>query len=244
MTSNIIPTTTQNNNCYILYDESVIKTPGTELFNPDWLKSHGDVMPIGTGRGSAWYVNFDDQQWVLRHYRRGGFISRVVTDTYWNLRLNSCRSWHEFNLLKTLYSQGLPVPRPVAACIRRNFGFYQADIIIQKIPNTLTLAETLEQRKLTAGEWQNIATTIRNFHDYGVYHADLNANNILIDGNNKIYIIDFDRGKIKKHGPWKEANLERLKRSLNKIRNNTKQFLYQNSDWEILQSSYSKKQSL
>ena len=243
MTSNIIPKTIRNNNAYILYDESAIKTPDAELFNPDWLKSHGDVIQIDTGRGSAWYVNFDDQQWVLRHYRRGGFVSRFITDTYWNLRLTACRSWHEFNLLKKLYSQGLPVPRPVAACIRRRFGFYQADIIIQKIPGTQTLAEILEQRKLTLDEWQNIAATIRSLHDYGGYHADLNANNILLDEKSKVYIIDFDRGQIKKHGPWKEANLARLERSLIKIRNSRKDFLYQDSDWKTLENSYYKKQS-
>ena len=244
MTSHIIPKSTQNNNCYILYDESAIKAPGAEHFNPDWLKSHGDITQIGRGRGSAWYVDFNHQQWVLRHYRRGGFISRFITDTYWNPRLASCRSWHEWNLLKELYSRGLPVPRPVAACSRRYFGFYRADIIIEKIPAARTLAEILEQRKLTNDEWLNLAATIRDFHDHGVYHADLNANNILLNEENKIYIIDFDRGQIRKPGPWKEANLSRLQRSLNKIKNSHKRFLYQNSDWETFKNGYYKKQSL
>ncbi|MDH5471746.1 MAG: 3-deoxy-D-manno-octulosonic acid kinase [Gammaproteobacteria bacterium] len=241
MTSAIITGIKQDNHCYILYDEAAINMPGAQLFNPGWLKHHGDVTQIGRGRGSAWFVNYNHHQWVLRHYRRGGFVSRFINDTYWCPTLNSSRSWHEWNLLKELYNSGLPVPKPVAACINRAFGFYQADIIIEKIPDTQTLAEILEQRQLPHDQWKKIASTIKQFHDHGVYHADLNANNILLDKNNEIFIIDFDRGQIKKHGSWKETNLARLKRSLVKLRNCKTLFLYQDEDWEALQNAYYKK---
>ena len=241
MTASIIPRTTQNNNAYILYDESAITNPDIELFDPDQLNRHAEIIQIGTGRGSAWYVNADKHQWVLRHYLRGGFISRFIIDTYWSASLNSSRSWHEWNLLKQLYTKGLPVPRPVAACVKRRFGFYHADILVEKIANAQTMAEILGHRKLTSEEWENIAATIKRFHDHGVYHADLNANNILLNEEKEVYIIDFDRGQIRKPGPWKAANLIRLERSLNKIRNSQKQFLYQNSDWKILQNTYDKK---
>ena len=244
MAPNIISKTSRDNNNYILYDESALKTADINLFNPIWLESHAEVISISTGRGSAWFVNFNDQQWVLRHFLRGGFISRFVRNTYWSCSLNSSRSWHEWNLLNKLYTKGLPVPRPVAANIHRRFGFYQADIIIEKIHDTETLAERLNRRRLTNDEWIKLATTIRDFHDYGVYHADLNANNILLNKKNEFYIIDFDRGQIKKSGTWKEANLARLKRSLNKIKYSNPQFYYTNDDWMILQNSYYSRQSL
>jgi 3-deoxy-D-manno-octulosonic acid kinase len=51
-----------------------------------------------------------------------------------------------------------------------------------------------------------------------VFHADLNAHNLQIDGLNRIFLLDFDRGRIRTdRSNWREANLARLHRSLAKI---------------------------
>jgi tRNA A-37 threonylcarbamoyl transferase component Bud32 len=65
--------------------------------------------------------------------------------------------------------------------------------------------------------WRAIGSCIRQFHDARVCHADLNAHNILIDHAQRVFLIDFDRGKRRKAGSWRAANLARLKRSLEKI---------------------------
>lgn len=60
---------------------------------------------------------------------------------------------------------------------------------------------------------------IRQFHDAGVYHADLNCFNILV-GETAIHLIDFDKGELRSLTPyqafWKGNTVDRLKRSLNK----------------------------
>ncbi len=53
-------------------------------------------------------------------------------------------------------------------------------------------------------------------HNAGVNHTDLNIHNILIDDQDKVWIIDFDKCYKQEHGEWKKHNLERLKRSFKK----------------------------
>jgi tRNA A-37 threonylcarbamoyl transferase component Bud32 len=62
-----------------------------------------------------------------------------------------------------------------------------------------------------------LGKTLRLFHAAQVFHADLNAHNILIDANYKAYLIDFDRGTIRTGESWKPSNLMRLQRSLHKL---------------------------
>ena len=64
---------------------------------------------------------------------------------------------------------------------------------------------------------RNVAKRVARFHREGVWHADLNAHNILIapDG---LYLIDFDRGRLRTLAEgWRLANLQRLRRSLIKL---------------------------
>jgi 3-deoxy-D-manno-octulosonic acid kinase len=88
--------------------------------------------------------------------------------------------------------------------------------------------------------WKDIATTIKKFHDAGLFHADLNANNIMISTNNEVYLIDFDKSEFRvgNKNNWKENNIKRLLRSLNKIKNNSQTFNFGNKDWELFLTAY------
>jgi 3-deoxy-D-manno-octulosonic acid kinase len=58
---------------------------------------------------------------------------------------------------------------------------------------------------------------IARFHGAGVWHADLNAHNVLVSPAG-IYLIDFDRGRLRAPADdWQQANLQRLRRSLVKL---------------------------
>ena len=65
--------------------------------------------------------------------------------------------------------------------------------------------------------WAAIGRCIRRFHDYGLCHADLNAHNILLRGDREVFLIDFDRCARRQPGMWRDANLARLRRSLDKL---------------------------
>jgi len=196
---------------------------------------------IQKGRGAAWFVDYDDQQWVLRHYQRGGMVAHWNKQYYLGVSLAATRAWKEWYLLNSLFSLGLPVPQPIAACVNWSFGrlfcVYKAAILINRIPHAMTLAEKCQQ-PLSVEAWHNVGRCIRKFHNHGVYHADLNANNILFDQDDKIYLIDFDKGCIRPDGAWKDENLNRLRRSLLKLQGLHEGFKFSEEDWLALIEAY------
>ena len=117
-------------------------------------------------------------------------------------------------------------------------GVYQASILLQRIPATKTLAACLKHAPVSEETWQSIGQCIRQFHELNVYHADLNANNILINDQAQVYLIDFDRGEIKTPGGWKQANLDRLKRSLLKLQANNDISGFNENQWSMLIQAY------
>jgi 3-deoxy-D-manno-octulosonic acid kinase len=115
-------------------------------------------------------------------------------------RLDLGRNLH---LLQRLHGLGLPVPAAVAAYYARRAGVYRAAIIVARLPDVRPLASLLDGRA-EPGLWPALGRTLARFHAAGVDHADLNANNILIDSRGQIFLIDFDRGAIRnKLGAWR-----------------------------------------
>lgn len=238
MTSEIEPQIIKLGQQNILCDAAIAAELKEGLFSPDELKAQGLLTGKALGRGEAWFIKYRDHNWVLRHFRRGGLVGRFVTDRYVGLTLEGSRSWTEWRLLAELCRRGLPVPRPVAASVRRGCCSYRADLLTELISDANSLAERLMVQSQPEEFWRAIGTCIRRFHDQGVYHADLNANNILIDGRSQIYLIDFDRGEIRPSGNWTEQNLKRLKRSLIKIKGNSTSFYFNAEDWNQLLLGY------
>ncbi len=89
--------------------------------------------------------------------------------------------------------------------------------------------------------WQKIGATIKQFHQHGIYHHDLNAHNILIDQDNKVWLIDFDQGEQRKVADkWQQANMARLRRSFNKEQQRLENFQWQENHWITLMQGYEK----
>ena len=72
----------------------------------------------------------------------------------------------------------------------------------------------------------------------GVYHADLNAYNIQIDDSGKFFLLDFDRGEFREPGVWRQKNIARLHRSLQKIRRLDKRVNFGRVAWDELLEGY------
>ncbi len=203
----------------ILYDPSRLDHPTSADFDPQMLAAAGRVTGTATGRGSAWFLAAPrpgGAATVLRHYRRGGLVARLVADRYLWRGAEATRSFRELRLLAALEALGLPAARPVAARYVRAGATYRADLLTLAIPGARPLAARLGER-LAPALWQRIGATIRAFHDAGVRHADLNAHNVLLDGDDAVYLIDFDRGARVAPGRWRERNLGRLAHSLTKL---------------------------
>ncbi|MDE2234958.1 MAG: 3-deoxy-D-manno-octulosonic acid kinase [Gammaproteobacteria bacterium] len=203
---------------FILYDDALTSHAGGELFSArHWAKRSSLRGAVG-GRGNTWILGNTDDGWVLRHYRRGGLVRHFTRDFYLWHGLENTRPWREWRLLAYLYMQKLPVPQPVAAQVIRHGLVYRGDLITRLIPETQSLAARLAEGNIGRLPWIAIGACIRRFHAAGVFHADLNAHNILIGNQEHIYLVDFDRGE--RRAParrWQQENLRRLLRSLRKL---------------------------
>ncbi len=192
------------------FDPARVAHPGQSLFDPGNPALKAAPVAVG-GRQSAWFVSGDFGSAVLRRYRRGGLAARVSRDRYLWTGASSTRSFAEFRTLRLLHDRGLRVPAPLAGAYWKSGPFYRAALLIERIPGVRTLAEALEAP-------QAVAEAIFAMHEAGVWHADLNAYNILLDESDQAWLIDFDRAL---HGPvragHRQSNLLRLRRSMLKV---------------------------
>jgi 3-deoxy-D-manno-octulosonic acid kinase len=216
----------------------LLEAAGESLFDPAFWESRGEISATDAGRGSAWFVGSGGRRWVLRHYRRGGFMARLSEDRYWWAGERRVRAFAEFRLLAALRERGLPVPRPVAASYCRAGWRYRCELITQRIEDALPLSARLRTAPLERASWEAIGATVARLHAAGADHADLNAHNILV-GAGGINVIDFDRGRLREPGPWAARNLARLRRSLVKISAALPPGRFSSDEWSVFLDGYS-----
>ncbi|GLX78395.1 3-deoxy-D-manno-octulosonic acid kinase [Thalassotalea insulae] len=229
----------QQDNCYCLYDSDQVKNFTPQMFEADYWQQRNAVNGTAQGRGTTYFIQHQQQQWVLRHYYRGGLIGKLIHDSYLFTGYQKTRAAQEFALLSQLAVLGLPAPKPVAYRITRSGLTYQADIISERINHAKDLVALLSEQTLAAASWRAIGHCIQRFHQQGIYHHDLNAHNILIDDQEKIWLIDFDRGEQRKPAQqWQQQNMDRLLRSFNKECLKFSQFHWQPDNWRQLMEGY------
>lgn len=196
------------------------------VFDAQQLEERGMITgAANAGRGNTCFFNYCGQALVLRHYHRGGLVQRISKDRYLFTGLENTRSMHEFGVLVRLHQQGFPVSPPYACRVHRSGLFYRASLVTHRL-DARTLAERLTesgQPSLSEDVWADIGDTLARLHRQGVYHADLNAHNIMLDDNGLVSVIDFDRARQRSlpegnvASGWCLSNIRRLERSLAKI---------------------------
>jgi 3-deoxy-D-manno-octulosonic acid kinase len=202
----------------MLYDATSIGQPDAAMFEPEYWRARGAALAARGGRGTVTFVRgADGESWVLRHYRRGGAVARLSSDAYLWTGAHRTRSFAEWRLLRRLLALNLPVPRPIAARYVRHGLTYRADLITAELPTRRTLAAALADAPLPPSAWHAVGRCIRRLHEHGVHHADLNAHNLLLGDDGTVYVLDFDRGRVRERGAWERRVLARLRRSLRKV---------------------------
>ena len=223
----------------ILYDKSVVSEISEDRFAPGgWLHAERLQGQLRSGgRGNTMFVGNIPRQFVLRHYVRGGLIGRVVNDTYLYSGEDKTRSFLEWRMLAKMADNGLRVPRPAAARYVRSGSFDKADIITVRIPGVVALSEYIAEDR---GEefWHSLGGAIHDFHRAGVFHADMNAYNLQIERWARMWMLDFDKGRLRQPGPWQQKTLDRLHRSLQKIKQLDSRLHCSALDWNALLEGY------
>jgi 3-deoxy-D-manno-octulosonic acid kinase len=218
----------------MLYDASRCGQPDERIFEREPWRTRGLLQETAAGRGTVAFVRDGERRWVLRHYRRGGLVARLLDDAYLWTGADRTRAFREWRLLRDLRAAGLPVPVPVAARYVRSGLFYRADLVTEELPARRTLAQALAQAPLDAKTWRTIGACVGRLHARGVHHADLNAHNLLLGAQGEVYVLDFDRGRIRPRGAWEQAVLARLQRSLRKVTVGVPPDRFDDTAWQAL----------
>lgn len=169
-------------------------------------------IPLGDGR-----------RMVVRQYSHGGLL-RAITG---NLYFFGKRSFRELALTEEIRSCGISTISTIGAIHRRVFfPFYQAYFLSLEVPLAVDLIqyfreigahpsrETILTKRRTI---RSIGHLIRQFHEAGFFHSDLQLKNILA-ASDQLLLIDFDRSYRKSALSTRDKmkNLLRLNRSAEK----------------------------
>lgn len=183
-----------------------------------------ETRALAAGRGGTRLVRAAGHDVVLRPYRRGGLVARVLHDTYFGWQP---RPFRELETLAALRQRGAPVIEVYGAAVHWLLpGCYRGWLVTRYLPGSRTLWEwiaaappaPLRERVLT-----QVGCAVRHLHDRGGWHPDLNLNNILIataagDGATEVVFIDFDAPQPVQRLPRApQADLARLERSARKL---------------------------
>ncbi|RAN81285.1 3-deoxy-D-manno-octulosonic acid kinase [Bacillus sp. SRB_336] len=201
----------------ILFDAAVSPQVGHDWFAPEHWRERDALRTQAGGRGGVAIIATPVGECVLRHYHRGGLVASLMGDRYLWTGADRTRPFAEFRVLAEVVSLGLPAPAVVAARYCRRGLLYSADLITRRIADASTLAECLAAGRLDGELAEESGALVARFHRAGVWHADLNAHNVLVAPDD-LYLIDFDRGRLRTPArAWQQANLLRLRRSLVKL---------------------------
>lgn len=235
--STLVPVQTGTHGSDTLWhDPRTVRTErASGLFETDATTEH---LATGSGRGQARLVHLDGHGLVLRHYRRGGLMARLSEDRFWREPAHLSRAMREFALLRLMRSWRLPVPAPALARHRPHGLVYSADIAVGLIEGSRNLVQRLQAAPPSPDEWTALGRAIRALHDRQVFHADLNAHNLLLDAQGRAWVVDFDKCRVQPGDAWKADNLARLLRSLRKEAGRVSPYHWDEADWARLTSAY------
>jgi 3-deoxy-D-manno-octulosonic acid kinase len=165
----------------------------------------------------------DGKRMVLRQYSHGGLL-RTITG---NLYFFGARSFRELTLTEEVQSCGIPTISSIGAIHHRIlFPFYQAYFLSLEVPHAMDLIQyfqeigahpSRENLSLKRKTIRSVGLLIRQLHQAGFFHGDLQLKNILVAGD-QLLLIDFDRSYRKTTLSVQERmkNLLRFNRSVEK----------------------------
>ncbi len=180
------------------------------------------------GRGTIHYMLLEQGvRAVCKQYKRGGLFGRIIPDLF----LGRPRPLAELFATDRAQGHGINVAESLVGVVRPA-GMFHADYLVSReIPgatDTVRFLSSIDAHDHAGVELKHeviraAAGTVREMHDAGIYHADLNVRNLLVtlEGRTpRVYIVDFDKARLKtKLSPVQCArNILRLNRSAAKAR--------------------------
>lgn len=173
--------------------ESIIK--GSDSFS---LMKHDISTTAGIISGKDYMLSRDI--WVKKFNYKGlfNFLFKVLFGS------RARRLW-EIN--RTLYDKGLPVPEPLAyiePTLKQKSSFYISSVIpdSDSLGNIFKKGVCIEKDKVA----KELGRTLGIWHLSGAVHGDLKWSNILLqrdDGEYSIFFVDLDQSRLYPHPSFK-----------------------------------------
>jgi 3-deoxy-D-manno-octulosonic acid kinase len=131
---------------------------------------------------------------VIKYYRRGGAIRYLIKKRY--LKCGKTRCQIEYELLQKVRRLGINAPEPVAFAYRGRL-FYQCWLVTREIRDHQTLVQISrsneeQARMAMKAVVKQVSILIKN----KILHADLHPGNVIVDNQNQVYLLDFDKGGV------------------------------------------------
>ncbi len=166
-----------------------------QILDPKWLESRAVtvydrnpnlVCEIPARDGSVIVKWFG---WRSRfHYR----ISPVIQS----------RAQVSWNIANKILASGGRTPNPLYTCTRRNHGFIRENIFVtENVAGQVSLRNWLKRdpdEKELEATLSDLARNLATMHNGGVFHRDLTAGNILVDDQRHTFLIDLNRGELRR----------------------------------------------
>ena len=191
------------------------------LVHPDFRDTVAAALLEGEGCGPADEAgraplkrfSYSEGTGLIREYRRGGFVRHFMTKSY----LFDNRPLHEIEVHCAAYRSGVAVPMPLGAYWERRGPIYRGAIAVARIEAVHLLDYLSRGGEGKEEALQRCGAALRQMHDAGFIHADLQIRNILMADEGP-YIIDLDkaRQRTRVSPSAREINLVRLRRSFKK----------------------------
>jgi tRNA A-37 threonylcarbamoyl transferase component Bud32 len=156
---------------------------------------------IRGGRGPAWRVDLGGLPAAVRHYRRGGWMTPLLGDRYFD---RPPRPFVELATSEALRAAGVLTPRVLAAVVTRARPGYRADLATEWLSPGLDLEEFLRPELYPAAERgpaiEAAGRLVGRAHAAGLHHPDLRPRNVFLrpgePGRWEAALLDLDRARI------------------------------------------------
>ncbi|MEK7469480.1 MAG: lipopolysaccharide kinase InaA family protein [Planctomycetota bacterium] len=184
------------------------------LLAQPWPAIEAASRPFPGGRGG---VRLLPGGFLIRHCRRGGALGGLLGDRHWSPKA----AWDEMQISEKLLREGVAVAEVLAVRAEKRGLAWRLDVVTRTIDDAATLRDVIAgeaKRGIPRPPASAVAAAVRRMHDSGLWHADLNLQNILVTRDGSVRIIDLAGSKVKRPLPERARldNLARLYRSLEK----------------------------
>lgn len=200
----------------------------------EYARNHPEARTL-MGRVPAYAVRLGaiSGDVVVRHATRGGLVAKYVKDLF----VAPTRGIVELLNSERLRKEGVRTPKLVAYAVYPAGPLLRRlDVVTREIPNAYDLADVFSVPLSQQNKHEALAAVselIGSLTHAGAHHPDLNLKNIVLSREGDVeqriraFVLDVDRVRFNFPGDpmVARANMERLMRSLEKVRSRGEIFL-------------------